>query len=150
MKKDEINVRVRLIIIKKDKILLSYVRDENFYFYIGGKMEYGETVEQACKREIQEECKANFTLKKILYIRDFIVPKINEHSLELFILGDIDKFEEVEGIIDREFGNNKWQTWVDIKDLSKIKILPKKLTKTLLRNHKQGFKNPISYLGAIE
>jgi ADP-ribose pyrophosphatase YjhB (NUDIX family) len=137
------------VIIKQNKILLSYVKDENFYFYIGGKMEYGETVSQACQREIKEECNANFTFQKILYVRDFIVPKINEHSLELFILGDIDKFKEIDGIIDPEFGDNKYQTWVDLKDLKKIKILPHELTPKLLKDYQDGFKNPVSYLGAI-
>lgn len=151
MKPDQkINVRVRLVIINRGKILLSYVKDENFYFYIGGKMEYGETVEQACQREIKEECSANFTFKKILYVRDFIVPKINEHSLELFILGDIDKFKQVEGKIDPEFGTNKWQTWIDLDKLNQIKILPQQLTPRLLKDYQSGFSNPVSYLGAIK
>ncbi len=29
-----INVRVRLVIIQEGKILMSYVKDEDFYFYI--------------------------------------------------------------------------------------------------------------------
>ena len=149
MEENKINVRVRLVIIKNNKILLSYVKDENFYFYIGGKMEYGETVEETCKREIREECKADFTFKKILYVRDFIIPKNNEHSVELYILGDIDKFKEVEGFIDEEFGGNKWQTWVNLKNLTEINVLPKDLSKKLLKDQKQGFNNQVSYIGAI-
>ena len=64
---NKIKPRVRLIIIKEGKILMSYVKDENFYFFIGGKMKYGETVEEACVREVIEECQANFILEKILY-----------------------------------------------------------------------------------
>lgn len=151
MKPDQkINVRVRLVIINQGKILLSYVKDEDFYFYIGGKMEYGETVKQACQREIKEECAANFTFRKILYVRDFIIPKINEHSLELFILGDIDQFKQVEGKIDPEFGDNKWQTWVDLNKLSQIKVLPQQLTPRLLKDYQSDFNNPVSYLGAIK
>ena len=99
---NKIKVRVRLVVINKGKILMSYVSDEKFYFFIGGKMEYGETVKQACQREIQEECGAIFTFKKILYVRDFIMPHENEHSLELYVLGNVDKFEEIDGIIDEE------------------------------------------------
>ena len=62
----KIKVRVRLIIIKNDKILLSFVNDENFHFFIGGKMEFGETLLQACLREVAEECDgAKFNFKKI-------------------------------------------------------------------------------------
>ena len=147
---NKIKPRVRLIIIKKGKVLMSYVKDENFYFFIGGKMEYGETIKEACIREVQEECKANFKFEKILYIRDYIKPEINDHSLELYIKGDIDKFNEVEGVLDEEFNGNHWQTWVDINKLKNLDIRPKKLVTVLIKDHKNGFKFPTSYLGEID
>ena len=147
---NKIKPRVRLIIIKKRKILMSYVKDENFYFFIGGKMEYGETIKEACIREVQEECKANFKFEKILYIRDYIKPKINDHSLELYIKGDIDKFNEVEGVLDEEFNGNHWQTWVELKKLKDLDVRPKQLVPTLLKDYKNDFKDSISYLGEID
>lgn len=150
MSEQKIKARVRLIIIKNDKILLSYTKDEDFYFYIGGKIEFGETIKEACIREVQEECKADFTFKKILYIRDFILPEIDEHSIEFFILGEVDKFEEIEGIKDEEFDGRHWQTWVDINKLSKINIKPKTLTEKMLVNYKSGFSNDTEYVGVIE
>ena len=30
------------------------------------------------------------------------MPHENEHSLELYVLGNVDKFEEIDGIIDEE------------------------------------------------
>ena len=150
MESNKIKVRVRLIITKNDKILLSYTKDEDFYFYIGGKVEFGETLKEACTREVQEECKANFTFKKILYIRDFVLPEIDEHSVEFFILGQVDKFEEIEGIKDEEFDGRHWQTWVDINKLSKINIKPKSLTKKILENYKNGFSGETEYVGVIE
>ncbi|MBU0570206.1 NUDIX domain-containing protein [Patescibacteria group bacterium] len=116
----KINPRVRLIIIKRGKILMSYVKDEDFYFFIGGKMEHGETVKEACVREVRGECKANFKFEKILYVRDYIKPKIDEHSLELYIKGNIDKFEEVESMLDDEFDGNHWQTWISINKLKDL------------------------------
>ena len=150
MGEQKIKARVRLIIIKNDKILLSYTKDEDFYFYIGGKIEFGETIKDACIREVQEECKANFTFKKIIYIRDFILPEIDEHSIEFFILGEVDKFEEIEGIKDEEFDGRHWQTWVDINKLSGINIKPKTLTEKILANYKNGFSNDTEYVGVIE
>lgn len=150
MSEQKIKARVRLIIIKNNKILLSYSKDDDFYFYIGGKIEFGETIKDACVREVQEECKANFTFKKILYIRDFILPEIDEHSVEFFILGKVDKFEEIEGIKDEEFDGRHWQTWVDINKLSEINIKPKTLTEKILTNYKNGFSNDTEYVGMIE
>lgn len=150
MNQKKIKPRVRLIIIKKGKILLSYTKNENFYFYIGGKVEYGETIIQACQREIKEECGgAKFTFKKILYIRDYIKREQNEHSLELYILGDINKFREIEKIRDKEYPDH-YQTWVDLKKLSKIDIKPKKLTNRLILDYQNGFSDTTKYLGEID
>ena len=146
---DKIKPRVRLIIIHKNKILLSYVKSQNFYFFIGGKMEWGETVKEACHREVLEECTANFTFKKIVYVRDYIKPAENEHSLELYIQGEIDKFEEIEGFKDKEFNGDHWQTWVDINKLRDIDIRPKELVTQLINDYQLNFPNSATYLGEI-
>jgi ADP-ribose pyrophosphatase YjhB (NUDIX family) len=147
-----IKPRVRLVIINSNKILLSYVKDEKFYFYIGGKLEYGETLLQGCQREIKEECgdDVEFTFKKILYIRDFILPEENEHSLEIFILGSINKFEEIDGARDKEFDGNHWQTWVDMDRLTKINIKPENLTNQLILDWQNNFSGEARYLGEIK
>ena len=86
-----INVRLRIVVIKNNKVLVQYRQKHDYFHYIGGHLEYGETVLEGCIREVAEECCGDkFKLKKILYIRDFILPEENEHSVELFILGDIE------------------------------------------------------------
>ena len=147
----KIKPRVRLVIIKNNKLLLTYTSDGDFYFYIGGKMEFGETLEQTCLREIKEECgkDVDFTFKKILYIRDYIKPEENEHSIEFYILGDINKFEEVEGVVDAEFAGSHHQTWVDINNLPE-NILPNGLTSILKDDYKNGFPRQGEYLGALD
>lgn len=147
----KIKPRVRLVIIKNNKLLLTYTKDGDFYFYIGGKMEFGETLEQACSREIKEECGENvdFTFKKILYIRDYIKLEEDEHSIEFYILGDINKFEEIEGVEDEEFPGLHHQTWVDMDNLPE-NILPKGLTATLKDDYKNGFPRQGEYLGVLD
>lgn len=78
MKGNKINVRVRLVVIHDRKVLVQYREKGKFYHYIGGHLEYGETIEQACIRETKEECgkKVIFEFQKILYIRDFIQPNV--------------------------------------------------------------------------
>lgn len=146
----KIKPRVRLIIIKDNKILLSYVKSENFYFYIGGKMEWGETIEQACVREALEETGGEFTFKKILYIRDYIKPEQNEHSIELYILGDINKGQEIDGIIDKEFNGDHWQTWVELNKLKDLDVRPKALVKQILDDYGNNFQGDCVYLKEID
>src|SRR3989344_8523201 len=103
-KNNKINVRVRLVIIHNRKVLVQYRQKGDFYHYIGGHLNYGETTTDACIRETKEECGdgVNFDFQKILYIRDFIKLDENDHGVELFILGSIDKTEKLEGLKDPE------------------------------------------------
>lgn len=146
----KIKIRLRLVIIKNNKLLAHYTQDDDFYFYIGGKLEYGETLRQGWEREILEELgdDITFTFKKILYVRDFIHPEDNEHSLELYILGDINKFEGVEGRPDPEFDGKKWPVWLDLDNLPD-NLYPKSLSKKLVEEYKAGFPKEGEYIGEI-
>ena len=150
MSEKKIKVRVRLVIIKNGKILLSWNNKDKYFFYIGGKLEFGETLKEACEREIDEECQgAKFTFKKILYIRDFILPEEDEHSVEFFILGDIDKFEEIDGLKDEEYKGEHWQKWVNLNEPTKVKIFPKTLTKQILEDYRNNFSSDTRYIEKI-
>lgn len=115
-------------------------------------MEHGETVLQGCKREIIEECGegTEFTLNKILYIRDFFDPDNGEHNLELFFLGNINKGEKLEHKLDSQHKDGSmWLTWLDVENLPN-NLFPKQLSKKLLEDYKQGFPNSGEYVGEIE
>ena len=147
---NRIKVRLRLVIIKNKKLLCYYDSIDDYYFFIGGRLEFGETIEEGWKREIREELgeEAKFDFKKILYVRDFILPEKNEHSLELFILGDVNVGEEIEGRGDPEFDGKKWPTWIDLDNLPE-NLYPKPLVKKLLEDYKDGFPNTGEYVGKM-
>lgn len=152
MKYHKINIRVRLIVIHGEKVLVQYSEKGDFYYYIGGHLEYGETIKGACIREVKEECgdNINFNFRKILYIRDFIRSEDNEHSLELFIYGDIDKFGGLDGYKDpQHVDGTVWLEWLDINNLPK-NLLPKTLSEVLLNDYKNGFRADGKYVGIIE
>jgi len=74
----------------------------------------------------------------------------NEHSMELYVLGDIDKFDELEGLKDPEFGDNHWQTWVDLSKLESLDVRPKKLVKLIIEDCKSNFSGETKYLGEVD
>ena len=91
----------------------------------------------------------NFEFKKILYIRDFILPEENEHSVELFIFGDIDKFEEVEHLNDPQHEDGSvWCTWLDMNNLPE-NLLPKELSSKLIEDYKNDFQKEGQYVGRM-
>lgn len=151
MKNQRITVRARLIVIKNGKLLVQYRQKKNFYHYFGGHLEYGETILDACIRETKEECGDDviFEFKKILYIRDFILEGEDEQSLELFILGDINKFEELEGLKDSQHTDGSvWLSWLDINNLPD-NLYPQLLSKKLLADYNSGFQNTGEYIGRM-
>jgi len=75
------------------------------------------------------------------------LPEEDEHSLELYILGEINKGKKLEGKVDKEFKDkSKWLTWKKIESLPK-NLFPKSLTAKLLADYKTGFKIQGEYLG---
>jgi ADP-ribose pyrophosphatase YjhB (NUDIX family) len=150
MEDHKIHVRVRLVIIKNGKLLVQYRQKQNYFHYVGGHLEFGETILEAALREISEECDgATFTFNKILYVRDFIALEDNQHSVEFFILGDINKFEELEKLKDpQHLDGSVWCTWLDINNLPD-NLYPTDLSKILLTDYKNNFPNQGKYIGKI-
>ncbi len=151
MENHKINVRLRLVVIKNEKVLVQYRQKHDYFHYFGGHLEFGETILEGCIRESAEECNgAKFGFKKILYIRDFLIPEEKEHSVELFILGEIDKFEELEHWLDPEHPDGDvWCTWLDINNLPD-NLFPHELSKKLLEDYKAGFPKDGEYVGRMD
>lgn len=151
MENHQINVRLRLVVIKNGKLLVQYRQKHDYYHYIGGHLEYGETVLAGCLREAAEECAGVlFKFKKVLYIRDFILPAENEHSVELFILGDINKFKELEHLFDPQHPDGSvWCTWLDINNLPD-NLYPRPLSQKLLADYQTNFAKEGEYVGRMD
>lgn len=152
MSGQNIQIRLRMIIIKEGKLLTSYTKKHNFYFYIGGHMESGETVIEGYKREIIEECGdgTEFIPQKVLYVRDFFDKKNNEQNVELFILGDINKFEELEHKLDSQHeSGSMWLTWLDLSNLPD-NLYPKQLNKKLVDDYNNNFAEAGQYVEKLD
>jgi ADP-ribose pyrophosphatase YjhB (NUDIX family) len=151
MNDKKINVRLRIVIIKDGKLLVQYRQKQDFYHYVGGHLEWGETILEGCKREIFEECnEAKFEFKKILYVCDFTQTEKNEHNVEFFILGELDKYDGLERWMDPEHPDNDvWCTWLDINNLPD-NLWPHPLSKKLVEDYKNNFPNQGEYIGRMD
>lgn len=153
MAENKIKVRLRLIIIKNNKILLTHMLEEDYYYFTGGKLEFRETLGEGCRREIKEECgeDAEFEMQKILYVRDFLPEEEpEEHSIEFYILGTINKFLELDYQPEKDHPEeDRRMEWKDLADLPD-NIYPQELVSILKKDFKEGFKRQGVYVGKIK
>lgn len=126
--------KVAGIIIKNKKVL--YLRKKNFYFFIlpGGKIEKGETLEEALKREIMEELSSRIKIKEKLGIIkaktfDKSLNKLENIQMVLYRITLLDKIKLSSEIIDK--------AWVSYKNIHKFLLTPAGI-KTIEFLHRKG------------
>lgn len=76
-------IRAGAIVFKKGKVLL-YQRPKGYWYFPGGGVENGETLEKAAIRGTLEETGVKIKLQKFLYAREWSSPR--KKTLELIYL----------------------------------------------------------------
>lgn len=105
----------------------------------GGSVKFGETLEQALKREIKEELGIEIELIELLGICDHIIPKENQHWVSPTFICKIKKG------IPKILEPNKCEEikWLTIKEAKKIplSIITKHDLKELEKKYPKGLPN---------
>lgn len=133
----------RAILLKDDQILLM---DRNkfglkYRALVGGKIEIGETPEQALKREVLEEASITFKNERLVIIED----AGSIYGIQYIYLCEYDKGEIGLDIDSEEYkissmGKNLYKPiWFPTKDILNANILPKELNQLLDDFFKLGF-----------
>jgi len=125
------NIRPNALMIARagDKILVQKFFDSNkektFYRLLGGGVDFGETSEEAIRREFIEEIKSEIQDLKLLdvYENIFNYNGKDGHEITFLYKGSVDqKFQEMERvkILDKE---GAYAEWIDVSDVIDGKLI---------------------------
>jgi 8-oxo-dGTP diphosphatase len=87
--KKEPRIVVAAIIKNGNKLLLTkevLESKKECWIFPGGGVNFGETLEEAVKREIKEELGIEIKVEKLLGFKEAIFPKVNYHTIIFFFL----------------------------------------------------------------
>lgn len=80
-----VNVRVGAIIIKDNKVLMARNDRDPYYYSVGGRIQFGESSEQAIKREVKEELGLDLEIDRLGFVHEnFFMGDFGEYDGKLF------------------------------------------------------------------
>jgi 8-oxo-dGTP diphosphatase len=126
---ENIEIIARGIIIHKDRILLCKVKTKGNWFFPGGHVEGGETVQEALGRELKEEIGIEMTMASFIGLNEnkFIFKGGNHQEVNIIFEVEINNYE-VKCCEDHlEFH------WFDLADLENLLVLPDGMKKAILK-----------------
>ena len=138
------NSRAAAVIIKNHKILLMHrINNANEYWvFLGGGVEDGETPEQTVVREVMEEASINIKVDRLLYTHIYSgIGHKHYYYLCDYISGipKLGNYNEMESIINE--GQTYEPAWVPIDKLPKLLLYPLEVRDWLIEDYKSNFKN---------
>lgn len=122
-----IELIVRLLIKKENKVLLCLNKETSSYFLPGGHVEFGDSLEETIYKEMYEELGwKNEEIKKIsykTYLENSFI-SANEKHQELNMIFNIEIDEKT--LINSKEDHIAFE-WVEISAIGNLKILPKSI-----------------------
>ena len=118
----DLRIRVGSIILREDKILLiAHKKNGEIYWLIpGGGVDFGESLEEALKRELREELNIEIKAGKPCMLFDSIEPNGSRHIVNIYFLSEHIGGEFKLGTDDRLHDYKYFSS----HELSQIKIYP--------------------------
>lgn len=134
---------VRAIVVKDNKLLTMHRNKfgQEYFTLIGGKIDVGETQEQALHREIKEETGLTVREPKLVLIEEAGDPFGTQYIYHCkYVHGEVAlNPKSIEAEIHAMGQNLYVPKWIDIKELPKLPFRSETLKETLLHFLKNGF-----------
>ncbi len=138
---NQIRVLALGLIRDGDRIFISEgydpVKEQTFYRVLGGGVDFGETIDEALKREFQEEIQAELTNIKYLGCLENLFTFNGNPGHELLQLYQCDfvdpKFYQLEELVFAEGDRKKKALWLDINRFTsgELRIVPERFLEYL-------------------
>ena len=86
MENNRPRVRVAGILIEDDRVLLiEHTKNDRSYWLLpGGGVDWGESIEEAIKREFLEETNLTVEIENFLFISETLAPDNTKHVINLY------------------------------------------------------------------
>ena len=140
MKTERLNFKFRVsgIVIKDNKVLVVDMDDSGFLCLPGGYVELGETTEEACIRELEEEVGKKFKINEYCgVIENFFKNKYNKNIHEISFYYTLVPTQKLDTTNFTVMENDKGNIikldfkWIDINEIDKFDIRPEFLKEIL-------------------
>ncbi len=140
---------VRAIILENDKMLVMH-RDKygsQYFTLVGGRVNEGETLEQALRREIEEETGLEVTEARLVFTEEYEAPYNSQYIYLCKVASHggvaIGEASE-EGLMNRLDMNIHTPVWLYTQNFSKVQFRTPALQTALVKALKDGFPdNPV-------
>ena len=137
MDKNQIELIARAFVLQDGEVLLCKRKDRDYYFFPGGHVESGEFIEEALRREIEEEIDTQITLCSVVGTAENIFNQDGKFHHEVNIVFEAGVKEK------KSIAMEDWLEfrWIKFEDLSQTAILPTTLKDAILKwtDDKQTF-----------
>lgn len=117
-----VNLRVGAIIQRNNKVLVATNSNVNYLYSIGGRIKFGESAEQAIRREVKEELGVDLEIERLGIIHEnYFYNRINKLTYEIsfyyYMKCEKDVVLNSKNVED---GRIESYEWVDMSDRRKI------------------------------
>lgn len=118
-------VRACGVIIKNGSVLMVKNNRDDYYYSVGGAIHIGETIEDACLREVFEETGYQYQIDRLIFIHEnfFEQDKVLWHEIAFyFLMKDTDNSTFKTSI--GSFGAKEEKVWIPIDEFGNYKAFP--------------------------
>lgn len=115
-----IKVRSAAVLIQDEKLLLGRHRGHDFFAPIGGSVEFGEDLRQACRREVKEETGLRVVVKEMLHLGEFL--SAGQHALDALFYCEL--ASSTKGVTRPGDASLLEITWLPLARLSATRVEP--------------------------